>query len=457
MTEAMMKASTGLVTDTELKAMPEVVQRSLAFLTEYQVWHVLTQNSAASSCKDAASRRQRLGMQGIPLYDELKSLCVVAYREDGSRQHCMLHSRANARINIELAEKLLKASRPLARLSAEELSSEFGADYGTVNPFVMPSEFIHIFDEDILNQYTAPHTMMTNAGEHTWALEFDAKALIAAVQKTAPEVLVTTIAERMGKDHKLPSFGIITGNGPESGMALWRYINETIHKKLSADGRLHGDLSYPKVLVHSLPEMGLSMELAQREEMVWQVIAQALAQLCNNGVTHIALACNTTPYFTARIVEFCQPYEVTFISIAEATEQYIRQRELDDITIIGIPVVAGLGQYSAYKALAGLNIKAVSERVFSDLQEFGYLVKRLGDKEQDAKAMNKLQHIINVGVATPRVLIALTEISVFMQRFPKFKGQIKNKEIIDPLPIYGEALAECYLQALPHEQALDEE
>jgi hypothetical protein len=41
-----------------------------------------------------------------------------------------------------------------------------------------------------------------------------------------------------------------------------------------------------------------------------------------------------------------------------------------------------------------------------------------------------------------------------MQRFPKFKGRIKNREIIDPLPIYGECLAECYLQALPQEQEL---
>ncbi len=449
-----MQASTALIKGTAFDVMPDVVKQSLAFLEQRQIWHILTQNSVATSCKDAAARRQRLGMQGIPLYDELKSLCVVAYRGDDSRHYCMLHSRANARINLEFAAKLLKTNQPLARLSAEELSSEFDAIYGTVNPFFMTGHFIHLFDEDILNQYTAPHTMMTNAGEHTWAIEFDPAALINAVKKTAPETIVATIAERIGKDHKLPCFGIITGNGPESGMALWRVINDTVHKKLNADGRLHGDLSYPRVLVHSLPEMGLSMELAQREDMVWHVISQALAQLCNNGVTHIALACNTTPYFTAQIRQFCEPYGVEFISIAEATEQYIRQRKLDDITIIGIPAVAGLGQYSAYKSLASLNIKAVSERVFNDLQEFGYLVKRLGDKEQDAKAMNKLQHIINVGVETPRVLIALTEISVFMQRFPKFKGRIKNKEIIDPLPIYGEALAECYLQALPQEQEL---
>ncbi|MFT5164339.1 MAG: aspartate/glutamate racemase/prolyl-tRNA editing enzyme YbaK/EbsC (Cys-tRNA(Pro) deacylase) [Alteromonadaceae bacterium] len=449
-----MQASMGLITDAALAVMPAEVQQSLTFLEQYQVWHILSQNSAATSCRDAAARRQRLGMQGIPLYDELKSLCVVLYREDNSRYYCMLHSRANARINLTLVEKLLNASRPLARLSAEELSHEFGAKYGTVNPFFMPSHFIHVFDADILNQYTAPHTMMTNAGEHTWALEFEPAALINAVRQVSAETIVATIAERIGKDHKLPSFGIITGNGPESGMALWRYINETIRKQLSADGRLHGDLSYPKVLIHSLPEMGLSMELAQREDMVWQVIVNALEQLCNNGVTHIALACNTTPYFTKRIRAFCQPHGVEFISIAEATEHYIRQRQLDNITIIGIPAVAGLGDYSAYKSLAGLNIKAVSERVFSDLQEFGYLVKRLGDNEQDAKAMNKLQHIINAGVETPRVLIALTEISVFMQRFPKFKGRIKNREIIDPLPIYGECLAECYLQALPQEQEL---
>jgi len=47
------------------------------------------------------------------------------------------------------------------------------------------------------------------------------------------------------------------------------------------------------------------------------------------------------------------------------------------------------------------------------------------------------------------VLIALTEISVLLQRFPWYQSEIGGKKVIDPLWLYGEALANLYLQALP--------
>lgn len=438
------------------EVMPAEVSRVVDFLTCHGVWHVLTRNSPATGCRDAAARRWRLGRQGIPLYDELKTLCMAAYLPEG-RRHVLLHTRANARLDLEAAGHLMGALRPLARLSADELRAAYGIGYGTVNPFTFPNRFIHVFDNDVLVPYTAPHTMMTNAGDPTWAVEFEPATLIGALREAGADVRLGDIDNRSRSGRRLPSFGIITGNGPESGMALWRHLNATVFRQLSGDGRLHGDLSYPRVLVFSLPEMGLSMELAQREDQVWRVIEAGVMQLCDADISHLALACNTTPYFTARIRELCEPRGVTFVPIHEPAIRYIRDRRLDDLSILGIPVVAELGRFSAYRELAGMNVRQVEPHALQALQELGYLVKRIGTRGQDVKAMNKLRYVLRAGVKTRRVLIALTEISVLLERYPGFAKRLKGLEIIDPLEIYGALLGDIYLHALPDENADDED
>lgn len=441
--------------DTEIP--PNRVQAAVDFFQRHHLWHVVSRNSHATSCRDAAARRSRLGVIGIPLHDELKSLCFVVYRADHTRSFALLHARATAQIDLKRAAILLGAIRPLARMAQEELDAEFATSYGAVNPFSEANKFIQVFDDDVCNTYSPPHTMMTNLGEHTWAVEFEAASLINALKAEAPEVIVGKITEQAGKEHRQPVFGIITGNGPESGMALWRYINGEIFQALEPQKRMYGDLSFPRVIVHSLPEMGLSMELALREAAIWQVIEKATHDLCKAGVTHIALACNTTPYFGPQIQAICAQYQAQFVSIAEVSYQRIVARKLDDITLIGIPLVAEMGERSPYKRLAELGVKPVEENVLNDLLDLGYMIKRMSLSGQDNKALNKLQHIIRAGVKTKRVMIALTEISVLLERFPKLRDNIGGVEVIDPLRWYGEYLAEQFLQALPDIEGASDE
>lgn len=429
---------------------PERVGRTLDFFGRHGLWHVVSRNSQATSCRDAAARRQRLGREGIPIYDELRSFCGAAYYPDGGRRLVLLHCRANSYFDMDAATVLLGARKRLARLPPEELSHH-QAGYGTVNPFSEAGEYLQVFDEDVLARYMPPHTMMTNAGAPTWAVEFRPAELVEALRHEAPAVLVGRIAMPVHAMPRLPSFGIITGNGPESGMALWRYLNEEVHTGLSAQGHMRGDLSYPKVVVHSLPEMGLSMELVQRQDDVWAVIQTAVQQLCAAGVTHIALACNTTQYFAERIREICAP-DVTFVSMVDVTLDHIRREGLSDITILGIPLVASLGEYSAYRPLAAVGVQPVREFTRSHLEELAYLVKQLDATSPDARSLNRLQHVIRKGVPTSRVLTALTEISVLLERFPRLRDSIGGKEVIDPLRLCASAMAQTYLNALPREE-----
>jgi hypothetical protein len=106
--------------------------------------------------------------------------------------------------------------------------------------------------------------------------------------------------------------------------------------------------------------------------------------------------------------------------------------------------VAGLGPYSTYRALADRGA-----RCWQHCTSWAYLVKRFRSRGQRVKALNKLRYILRAEVQTPRVLIALTEISVLLERFPGTHQRLKPLEIIDPLAIYGTHLGQLYLAALP--------
>ncbi|NNJ84726.1 MAG: hypothetical protein HKP13_07325 [Gammaproteobacteria bacterium] len=83
------------------------------------------------------------------------------------------------------------------------------------------------------------------------------------------------------------------------------------------------------------------------------------------------------------------------------------------------------------------------------------MVKRMQAGGTDNRALNKLRHVLRAGVQTDHVLIALTEISVLLERYPKIHNKIGEKTIIDALRLYGEALADRYLTAVPSEQEDD--
>ena len=427
--------------------LPASVNRVLEFFQKHKVWFVLSENTRATSCRDAASRRNRLGNMGIPLYDELKSLCVTYTTSDGP-QYVLLHCRAHVHFDLADAAHLLGIECPLRRLSSEELCKTFGMQYGTVNPFTMTDKFTQIFDEGLLRSFTLPHTMMTNAGDFEYGVEFRPGEILEAVRQTTV-TLVGKIVREWEPEYTIPSFGIITGNGPESGITLWQYLNDAVYSRLSEMGRMQGDLSYPRVLLHSLPEMGFSMELVERQDDVRFQLTEAVEHLCAAGVRYIALACNTTQYFGEVVQQIAAKAGVDFISMADVVQEYIRRNNITDLTIIGIPVVAGLGEYSAYRPLSDLAVHPVKDIARPKLQQLGYLVKKIGRQERDSRCMNMLRDVLNSGVTTDRVLIALTEISVLLQRFPKHNRQIGGKTIIDPLALYGDALAKLYLDALP--------
>src|ERR1039457_472780 len=217
--------------------LPPMVERTIRFLTSVGIWFQLSRNHDSRSCRDAAHRRRRLGHEGIPLWDELKSSFCKFVNAAGDTEPVVIHCRADRILNQQKLAEALDVSSAPERLSAEEIA-QFGMEYGLVNPFNVTEPYIldpaflearvkQIFDDDAARSIGAPGTMMTNAGSLSWAVEFFPSSLAEAI-----EAQVVSVADPDPEESKSlwgvrvsRPIGIITGNPPESGSALWNHIN----------------------------------------------------------------------------------------------------------------------------------------------------------------------------------------------------------------------------------------
>jgi len=435
-----------LLNNNELKdGIPESVQNVIEFCTANHMGIILSRNKHAMSCRDACQKRYRLGHYGIPLFNELKTM-IANTSIDEDETLLAIHCRGHFAVDFEKLKKLLGVNEDIIRLSEDVLSDINGMKYGTVNPMlfqlIKDKPIIQIFDEGIMLPFdNHPRTMMTNAGDHTWGIEFDPNQLIESISNKLIGEIAYPDADL--KDHELPPrvnpkiIGIITGNGPDSGMLLWEMINDFIKDSLGDGAHFLGDLSLPEVYIISLPAMGLSMELDQREEITWQELSRAVSYMVEKNVDLLALACHTTHYFAPRIRKQFEGGQRKFISMAEVVEGYIDENQLSDFAILGIHYVAELGKWSAYSSLREKNAEILEFEKLLLFHKLGYEVKKL---EHAHKVYQKLNQLINREVTSHNVIIALTELSILVQSQIK-RVRKSNKNIIDALELYAKEIA----------------
>lgn len=432
----------------EERRVPMAVQQTASFLRGRGVWFRLSRNQEARSCRDAAHKRWRLGQEGIPLYDEMKSFFGRAAEPAGAAPFVIVHCRGDRILDMDRLAKVLRLREPPARLTATEVE-ELGVAYGLVNPFepwaldgqLIASPALQVFDHDLLQSLGLPGTVMTNAGDLTWAVEFHASALPPVLEKVVladvaiPDPDVPPRPDVNGR----PTIGIITGNAPESGIALWNRLNIRVREVMGPDN--YGDVSMPPVVVHSLPELGMSMELATRHEPVWEALREAAARLCQEGAQVVALACNTTHYFTPQLRKVCSDHGAEFLSMPESVGTWLHRRDIHQVALVGIRYVSDLGEWSAYREpLAGIEVERPGPRAKERLDDLAYQVKREGPNQ---RGLSRLRDVLHQEIESEHIVLALTELSVLLER--QRKPGRSGKTIIDPLSLYADALVSRYL------------
>lgn len=444
------------------------------------------------SCREAARFRDRLGSGeiGVPLWVELKSqISAIKNKASGEVIYLIAHTRANTRFDDKKLLKILNIDPKTIEINnilddADEISSKITSQssseiFGLVNPLNIDkvlikyksenvvSSIVQVFDNSILLHGGYPNTITTNVGVRNQFIEIKPEDLIICVKEYFDNVIVADCAFPdpiwLGEDGKYvkndwsrfppptgPKIGLLTGNSPESGLTLW---NDFLDKYRELSNNL-ADVLMPEVIIYSLPQMGLSMELVNREEDVWHEMQKAIKLLLDAGCKIITIACNTTIYFGSLINKLCEPYKAKFVSIAEACLPEIKYqlKYIDEkspaVGLVGIgPVIDVKGEYSGYaKQFRENGIKVFP----SDATNLAWAIKRVGtsDNQDEIQSLiEKFRALIRELSEVKIVVLSLTEVSlIYRKHIQKLPKKYKpNKILIDPLYELSRYLVYLYL------------
>ncbi len=420
--------------------LPKVVKTVEDFFVHKKLWYNLSQNLKAESCADASNKRNRIGHVGIPIFDELKSNFGTYMDKNGQKRYAMLHCRGNQKIDYDKVRNQIGSS--FTRLEKEQLTELFSLNYGLVNPFMKiqtEEGILHIFDSTVQQEYFPPHTMMTNASHFEWGVEFRPKELIKNLTNVK---VLNIISDETKPSMKRHTVGILTGNGPDSGIMLWNEINSNVRTSLQR--HFLGDLSFPKIIIESVPEMGLSMELQLRISETKNIVLRSIENLCKQGATLICIACNTTQYFVEEINLICDKYDAEYVSMPDVVDSFLQDKGINHFDFLGIKYVTDFSRWSAFSILnSKYQIEIPSTRVLQRINDLAFRVKT---ENVDETGRNKLRDLISQSTKTNTIIIALTEISILLaSQRKKTKGE---RIFIDTLSLLAKEIARRYVNGI---------
>ena len=220
--------------------------------------------------------------------------------------------------------------------------------------------------------------------------------------------------------------GILAGSGPEAGIDLWAKVLGATRRLLGE--RYGGDLDAPEVLIHSVPALGLSMELEPNDPVVWKVLREA-AQALAPRVDAFAIACNTLNHYEAPLRALGLP--ARFVSVQVEVRRLVSERGLERIALLGSRPVMALGAWSAYRDLP----QVVEVEVPADpdaLHQVIYDVKARGGQAPDI--VSRFEAMLGE-LSAPVALLACTEL-------PLVPVSVAAPELVDVTELLAQELAE---------------
>src|SRR5262249_18615867 len=140
-----------------------------------------------------------------------------------------------------------------------------------------------------------------------------------------------------------------------------------------------GDFSYPRVLVHSLPAMGWSMELAKRDGHLLPQIFDEVHAMTESGASILAFACNTTQFYEQQMKRDLSSRSARFVGMSCIVRKWIEENKGASIFVAGIGYVTGDKQWSGFPFLRELpNVLLPDERRALLIEALAYEVKQNG-------------------------------------------------------------------------------
>lgn len=232
-----------------------------------------------------------------------------------------------------------------------------------------------MFDHELRGPIGVPGTVMTNAGDHTWAVEFDPAELVLKLPGARWAEIVQP--QRQSQEQTFwgvrepETIGILTGNPCDSGLDLCNSVNKHIRDLLGKNSL--GDVSMAKMIFVSAPQIGISMEMDRREVPLRRELVRAVDELCAAGAKLVVHPAHTTHYFASDIAARALEKGARFISMVDATVASLRLAGVKEIALLGTKYVTDFTQrWSVYKnAFESIDVHVPSPGGWKKIHDLG--------------------------------------------------------------------------------------
>jgi aspartate/glutamate racemase len=196
------------------------------------------------------------------------------------------------------------------------------------------------------------------------------------------------------------------------------------------------------------------MEIDRREVPLRKALLNTVDELCSAGARILVHPAHTTHYFAPDITARALERGSWFLSMAEVLVSTLRKNGIKEIALLGTKYVTDFSEpWSVYRdAFHDLIVHTPSEVGWNKIHELGYEVQQRGPTPL---CFNWMRDLLRDEVPTTcaHVVLAMTEFTPIVRRL-KARGR-QGKVLIDPLELYGEAIAHEYL-GMPFPVASDQ-
>ena len=158
-------------------------------------------------------------------------------------------------------------------------------------------------------------------------------------------------------------------------------------------------------------------------------VIKSTINLCQNGITLMCIACNTTQYYKNKVEEICNLYNVKFVFIPDVINSYLEENHINEFDLLGISHVFDFQKYSAF---IDLNNKYTISKPTTDFLRKIELIAYYVKENKIDRAANFLRDLLKKETMYNTVIVALTEISKILSIHTNL-GQ--DKLVIDSLQL----------------------
>lgn len=430
------------------KALPQRVLRCAAFFEDRYIRVRFFRNREAKTCADAANKRPLLGFEGVPLWHELKTI-IFEYDDGEAIRFVAANCRADRKLDPKKIREQLGLTAELRE--ASDVSLEIiDMSFAMINPFLLGDEIVQVFDTELAESYGWTGNVFTNVGVLTWGAEFNPSELVSKLAN-ARWANITLSRFEVEQPTTLPTWGprqpkkigIIGGNPTDSIFNLGKKVQAHIRALQGRKSR--GDVSMPRYVTESDPNVGAAPELQDREESLLQTLLELVDKACASGAKILAHPAHTTHYFAPQLAAQAAKHGARFLSMTEATAKKLHADGVKEIALLGMQSVTNLGPWSPYRdAFEGITVHQPSEYGWGKIQELAQMVQTSQPKD---KLFNCMRHIVQDKTfpeSCEYFVLAMTE---FDEVFQHVKGEKPwGKIFIDPMDIYAETIAREWLE-----------